>query len=137
MSDFGGDPPPMAEQLRYLVLENRDLKADVVRLRGEAAELLESHEHDLAEMASMAQELAETRRVHAAGEWKLNGRTAEEWARLAEQERERAERAGEQNSRMRTELERLEPGVGWLDPLCEHPGFNPAVVCIECGLVKS
>lgn len=31
-SDFGDDPPPMAEQLRYLVLENRDLKRDMGKL---------------------------------------------------------------------------------------------------------
>lgn len=38
MSDFGDDPPPMAEQLRYLVLENRELKARLAKAEGRARE---------------------------------------------------------------------------------------------------
>jgi hypothetical protein len=84
-SDFGDDPPPMAEQLRYLVLENRDLKADVVRLRGELARVQESVDRGECEGT-------------------LNGRTAEEWLRLAEAERTRADAAEERVHQLRAHL---------------------------------
>lgn len=36
MSDFGDDPPPMAEHLRWLVLENKRLKREVEKALNQA-----------------------------------------------------------------------------------------------------
>lgn len=64
MSDFGDDPPPMAEQLRWLILENRRLQRELDKAENQVRHWKE-------------QEAKQRRLHHEQGDWKHRALAAE------------------------------------------------------------